>query len=125
MNIDTDPKLLDVYGALDALPSLDLDDSPSAERNSMRAIGTDDTSCFSGATGKSFVAPNVGERGQTVSFAVISPDDGDEQMGSGATQANPLISNKKSLARSVCGQGFRCRGDRIRTCDFLVPNQAL
>ena len=125
MNIDTDPKLLDVYGALDALPSLDLDDSPSAERNSMRAIGTDDTSCFSGATGKSFVAPNVGERGQTVSFAVISPDDGDEQMGSGATQANPLLSNKKSLASSVCGRGFRCRGDRIRTCDFLVPNQAL
>ncbi len=52
----------------------------------MRATGTDDTHCFSGATGKSFVALPVGERGQTVSFAVISPDDGDEQMGSGATQ---------------------------------------
>ncbi len=62
MNVYTDPKLLDVYGALGSLPSLDLNASPSTERNSMRATGTDDTSCFSGATGKSFVAPPVGER---------------------------------------------------------------
>ena len=42
MNVYTDPKLLDVYGALDSLPSLDLDTSPSTERQTMRATGTDD-----------------------------------------------------------------------------------
>ncbi len=39
MNTYTDPRLLDVAGALDALPSLPLDGSPDAER--MRATGSD------------------------------------------------------------------------------------
>ena len=42
MNVYTDPKLLDVQGALDSLPSLDLNLSPSTERATMRATGTDD-----------------------------------------------------------------------------------
>ncbi len=42
MNVYTDPKLLDVHGALDALPALDLDDS-RAEQMSARATGTDDS----------------------------------------------------------------------------------
>ncbi len=41
MNTYTDPKLLDVCGALDSLPSLNLNASPSTERNWMRATGTD------------------------------------------------------------------------------------
>jgi hypothetical protein len=41
MNVYTDPKLLDVAGALDALPALPLDDR-QAEREAVRATGTDD-----------------------------------------------------------------------------------
>ena len=35
MNTYTDPKLLDVYGELDSLPSLNLDSSPPTERQTM------------------------------------------------------------------------------------------
>ena len=40
MNTYTDPRLLDVAGALNALPELPLDDSDKAERQ--KATGTDD-----------------------------------------------------------------------------------
>src|SRR6185503_10506906 len=36
----TDPKLLDVQGAMDALPSLPLTDSPTPKREAIRATGT-------------------------------------------------------------------------------------
>ena len=41
MNVYTDPKLLDIQGALDSLPSLEWKSSPSTERQTMRATGTD------------------------------------------------------------------------------------
>ena len=62
MNVYTDPKLLDVQGALDTLPSLDLNPSPSTERNTMRATGTDNQSANprpTGAFGTSDVSPLV------------------------------------------------------------------
>jgi hypothetical protein len=40
MNTYTDPELLDVAGALDALPALPLDGTPA--RQEQRATGTDD-----------------------------------------------------------------------------------
>jgi integrase len=54
-NVYTDPKLLDVRGALDALPSLRLDAGPTAERERARATGTDTQS--PGAVAP-LVAPN-------------------------------------------------------------------
>jgi hypothetical protein len=51
-NVYTDPKLLDVRGALDALPSLPLDRGPTVERERARATGTD-------ALGHGAVAPLV------------------------------------------------------------------
>ncbi len=77
MNTYTDPKLLDVYGALDTLPSLNLDAAPSTERNTMRATGTDDQAASSNprhvfdagtSAGSALVpqlVPNSGKRGQT------------------------------------------------------------
>ena len=118
MNTYTDPKLLDVHGALNALPSLDLNADSSTERIEMRSTGTDDQAAtanprraaLAGATGKSFVAPvvapNSGKPGQTVSFAVISSAAGDERTQRGANDENPHETKRKSLVRSVCGQGF-------------------
>src|ERR1700730_11271104 len=40
-NVYTDPRLLDVQGALDALPGLPLDPDPTARRERARATGTD------------------------------------------------------------------------------------
>jgi len=42
MNVYTDPKLLDVAGALDSLPNLSLDHKPTAEPNVLSATGTTD-----------------------------------------------------------------------------------
>lgn len=42
MNTYTDPKLLDVAGAMEALPALPLDGAPNSERVVARATGTDD-----------------------------------------------------------------------------------
>ena len=40
-NVYTDPRLLDVHGALDALPTLPLDAGPDVGRESLRATGTE------------------------------------------------------------------------------------
>ena len=79
MNVYTDPKLLDVYGTLDSLPSLNLDTSPSTERQTMRATGTDNRDAVTDSRhpvtkfAPAF-APNSGQRRESVSFAVISSD---------------------------------------------------
>ena len=49
-NVYTDPKLLDVHGALDALPSLPLDAGPTGRARAARATGTE-------TYARSFVAP--------------------------------------------------------------------
>ena len=115
MNVYTDPKLLDVYGALDAMPSLDWKSSPSTERAVTRATGTDDrnTSADSRHAVNSVapdVAPNIGQPGQTVSFAAISSDNVDERIARRAMHENRRKPSKKSLARCVCGQGFENGG---------------
>ncbi len=55
MNVYTDPRLLDVHGALDALPTLRLD--ASSEETVVRATGTDDQ--FAGSLVAPMVAPMV------------------------------------------------------------------
>ena len=60
MNVYTDPKLLDVHGALDTLPSLDLNSSSQTEAQSMRATGTDCRDVGPASNhAQSFVAPDV------------------------------------------------------------------
>ena len=70
MNTYTDPKLLDVHGAVDSLPSLQLPtDLPTRQRQTLKATGTD-------PSGESLVAPTVaptlGKSGATESFPVIA-----------------------------------------------------
>ena len=52
MNVYTDPRLLDVQGALDVLPALPLDSGQSASHETLRATGTD-------TYGRCAVAPPV------------------------------------------------------------------
>jgi len=66
-NVYTDPKLLDVFGALDALPSLPLDGGPNAEREQARASATG--TCDDGA-----VALLVALPGDKRSKTVSTPD---------------------------------------------------
>jgi integrase len=65
MNVYTDPKLLDVAGAMDALPALPLGDGGQQSTNVLSATGTDDsTPCqfapgFAPTTGKSSVLQSI------------------------------------------------------------------
>ncbi len=109
MNVYTDPKLLDVYGALDSLPSLDLDSSPATERQTMRATGTDtrDAATDSRHAVAKFApafAPNIGQRGQSVSFAVISSDDADEEATPSASDENLTMPSEKALPAVSAGK---------------------
>ena len=56
MNVYTDPRLLDVAGAVDALPDLRIDDADftTITESSLRATGTDDESLVAPT-----VAPNL------------------------------------------------------------------
>ena len=122
MNTYTDPKLLDVYGALDSLPSLDLDASPPTERPMMRATGTHDAAAFAGATAKSFVAPpvapNSGKRGQSVSFAVISSELADERTPNRATLENPCESSEKALPAVFASKALEVSPARVELATF-------
>ena len=130
MNVYTDPKLLDVYGALNSLPSLDLDASPSTERSMMRATGTDDHAgkvnprhvAIAGATAKSFVAPpvapNSGKRGQSVSFAVISSELSDERTPNRATLENPCESSEKALPTVFASKALEVSPARVELATF-------
>ena len=133
MNIYTDPKLLDVHGALDALPSLDLNPSPSTERAAMRATGTDNHDATAnprrvdsaGTTGKSFVAPpvapNSGKRGQSVSFAVISSDVDDERTTRPATLAKRMKPSKKALPAVFAGKALEVEDNGVEPMTSCMP----
>ena len=109
MNVYTDPKLLDVQGALDSLPSLDWKSSPSTERQTMRATGTDvqDTTPDARHAVTKFApafAPNIGQRGQSVSFAVISSGDADEEAAPSASDENLTMPSEKALPAVFAGK---------------------
>ena len=124
MNTYTDPKLLDVYGALDSLPSLELNPTHSTESQTMRATGTDDKAATAnprhvrdvGANAVSqfapAFAPKSGKRGQTVSFPVISSAAGDESPRERATSGNPMISSEKALPTVFAGKAFEIGATR-------------
>ena len=123
MNVYTDPKLLDVQGALDSLPSLNGKPSPATERQMMRATGTDGRDSLAnprqtestGATEKSFVAPpvapDVGERGQSVSFAVYASEIADELSQGRVSDANTVKPKKKASFAGFANEASR-RGGR-------------
>ena len=126
MNVYTDPKLLDVHGALDSLPSLNLNTSPSNERQSMRATGTNDPDATRTVDGMSSpfapaFAPNSGKRGQTVAFAVISSDNDDERVARRAAHENRRKPSKKALSAVFADKAFRVEDSGIEPLTSCMP----
>ncbi len=126
MNVYTDPKLLDVYGALDTLPTLNLDASPSTERQTMRATGTNaqDTMPTKDRTSElvaPVVAPNSGKRGQTVSFAVISSDNDDERIARRAMHENRRKPSKKASPAVFADKALRMEDSGIEPLTSCMP----
>src|SRR5207248_3080499 len=110
MNVYTDPRLLDVLGALDVLPALPLD----ADRGqAAAAMGTDDRETRT-------LAPTSDKPGQGLSIAG-NPDRG----GQASTPAVSDCDFKKKGRLSSPDNRPVCRGDWIRTSDLLNPIQGM
>src|SRR5262249_51373003 len=114
MGVYTDPRLLDVRGALDALPLLALQ-GDQREGKAARATGTDGGARTVAPT----VAPTADNQGTTPSFPGNLTD---------TDILNTLAvsgSSDKSKGRlSSADNRPSCRGDWIRTSDLLNPIQA-
>jgi hypothetical protein len=111
MGVYTDPRSLDVRGALDALPSLTLD---HAGREALRATGTD------ARTVAPTVAPTSDKRSTQGAIPV-------KMAGNGISGERGNFSPQlhiPSMETAGCHQqttGRECRGDWIRTSDLLNP----
>ena len=109
MNVYTDPKLLDVHGALNSLPSLDLNTSPLFDRQTMRATGTNGKPIKDKTSSPlaPMLAPNSGQRGQTVSFAVHSSDSDDASTAEGPADVNRMNPSAKALPTVFVSKAFQ------------------
>ena len=99
MNTYTDPKLLDVHGALDVLPNLPLDGGTQSERNAVSATGTDDLPFCSLAP---TLAPNTDET-RTLQSTVDKAASESKNLGTAASvdvSACP-VKRKDSLTTAV------------------------
>src|SRR5262249_45534304 len=117
MNVYTDPRLLDVRGALDVLPVLPLD-GDKGERQHMQATGTDPQPVAP------TVAPTSGNSCTRESIPVKLAG------GNDSAECGNMLPQVESLSTVTAGchsltTGRLSRGERIRTSDLLVPNQAL
>jgi integrase len=115
MNVYTDPKLLDVRGALDALPTLPLG-RDKAEGEAARATGTDGNAARALAP---TLAPPPDNRGQPPSAVV--------RLNTAGTSPTFVTSGDSVNAKgrlSSADNRPASRGERIRTSDLLNPIQA-
>ena len=112
MNTYTDPKLLDVCGALDSLPSLNLNASPATERNAMRATGTDcrESSLSTDSPNNS---PDAGKSRHSGSFAVIASGNADRRTTRKANAENLTNPSEKALFA-----GFASKASQVGMTGF-------
>jgi len=87
MQTYTDPKVLDVAGALDALPALPLDGTP-ADRREQKATGTDGNFRQSVCLLAPTLAPKSGERSKAGSLPVNSAANDGDDAGPASVDAN-------------------------------------
>ncbi len=104
MNSYTDPKLLDVCGALDALPSLTLTDAPFPQREAAKATGTDN---FRASSVTPTVTPDAGKSRLSGSFPVIASGNADRRTTRRANAENPIKPSKKALFAGFANKAFQ------------------
>lgn len=103
MNVYTDPRLLDVAGAVEALPALPLGGESRLPAATLKATGTDDLGCLPIASKIApMLAPKAGKTGISVAIpGKIGGREDVEPNGSGAAR-NPLVES----AYEAEGTGF-------------------
>ena len=110
MNVYTDPRVLDVAGALDALPALPLNQHPQDDHR-QRATGTDDT------TAQSLVAPTVAPKSGNWSKSETIADNSHHQRNAINKREHPR-KQEVSAEKQRVAKG-------IRTPDLRNHNPAL
>ncbi len=113
MNVYTDPRVLDVAGALDSLPALPLDEQP-AERQRNIATGTDHHRPHSPGDSDQ-LAPELAPNSDKRCKSVATGDKWEGCDGSTQSQKNP---EKQSVSR---GLSERRRADSNRRCRICNP----
>jgi hypothetical protein len=109
-NVYTDPKPLDVQGALDALPSLPLNAGPTVERERTRATGTDAQSSFAVALPVALNPSNgrqtafIGDKTKAEPPMSIGPVRLDASLGFSKDSA--ILQGVAAIPLSVCPAGF-------------------
>ena len=119
MNTYTDPKLLDVQGAVDSLPTLQLPtDLPTRQRQTLKATGTDDR-------GESAVAPPVAptsdNSGATRSFPVFASRTPDDDSGGWGSNSNSEIPRKKTLSAGFANKGRQVEDTGLEPVASCMP----
>ena len=117
MGTYTDPKLLDIQGALDSLPSLSLNATPSSEQIAMRATGTDCLKIpFTHDAPNN--APATGFRGHLESFAGVASGNDDDSATLKPSGENPSKSSKKALSAGFADKAFEISSIGIEPTTF-------
>jgi integrase len=116
MRTYTDPRLLDVHGALDALPGLPLDIDPHAGREALRATGTE--GCGSGSVALD-VAQTAGPGCHSIDTPVTTYRIGDMDAIRGSVAASDSAGTKNDQVTSVV-TGSSKAGEGIRTPDVQL-----
>jgi len=101
MNVYTDPKLLDVHGALDVLPALPLNGESTTEGFAAKATGTDNSAPSEFAPG---FAPTPDKTGESQSTSVNLTDADDSQVKRTERALNAdAVKRNKPLTTTVNG----------------------
>lgn len=128
-NVYTDPKLLDVAGAIDALPALPLDATPP-QSNVAQATGTDAALPIpeTNTTARTLVLPLVLAGGNSCNSESIPdsfPNVTASTIDGAASLTNPNTGNKKTPADISCQPGASLAGDGTRTRNSQLGRLAL
>jgi len=104
MNVYTDPRLLDVAGAINTLPALPLDSNPNQPTDAVRATGTDE------ATRTAFpptFPPGTGQTGQFRSSAVTLAHTTDSDSERGHVDVTSIPVTKKASLSLADNEAFK------------------
>jgi hypothetical protein len=116
MNVYTDPRLLDVRGALDVLPALPLDSEQGASSEALRATGTD---TYGRCTHAPLVALTDGKRSESVVIGDKTGALGTLTQVAGTLAVSAACVNEKSTLTMPVNVPFRA-GNEIQTRDVQL-----
>ena len=124
-NVYTDPRLLDIHGAVEALPTLSLTATRKDVPEVMRATGT--MGCYTNPEGN--LGPNLGPTSGkpclSMAFIGTEPEHFVQASSKTSDAEEVLNSSEKASSEDVSDEAFEGVANRIRTGDIQNHNLAL